>query len=967
VRVGKRSRASRPVDRAWDRTRRRGRGAGLVGRDAELAALTACCARAADGRGGLTIVEGEQGIGASALIAEVTRRAAATGFAVLTARAEPPPLRPLGVLAELLASSDVLEPHLTAFGGILGRHEDGAGGRGVEPAPDRRLVVQDLVVDALEQLDRPVVVVIEDCHHADPATVAVLAGVARRLAGMPVALVVTTHPGAPAGAIADAVAAGDVSWLRLTPLSDDDLVTIAAHIAGGRPGPRLRAALAGTGGNPLICVQLIAALAQEGRLAVEADGVEVDGHGDVPRHFADRLARRTAGLPPRAAEAVRAAAVIGACAPAELAAVLGRHPWELGDDLAAATDAGLLDPRRPEVAFRHPVVQDAIATTVPAAVRATLHHAAGEELARRGASALRVAHHLALGSAPVDVEAATWLRRAGREVRAQDPAWALALVDRALAALPALHPLRPAFLADRADVLVSLARYGEAEAAAATALTARPAPAVEARLRSTLGRTLALAGSPSSAVEHFDAAITAACDDSAERSRLRADAATVRLWAFDLRGAAEQADLALTEARRLGDPIATTGALNVVSRLAAFRADVGAAVTAGEEAVRCADTCAAASRTAAHLYLGLALMNADRLGDARDVLGEGRRHAELAGAAWALPKYESALALVSFFAGDWDDAVVHGAVNDLVAADTGQVTGHGQLQAIAGLVALHRGQPARAAACAEAASRAMARPGADASGLPYVRWLEALLAEAGGDDERAVEILRGVCDLALGVGVPLVVLWLAPDLARLAGACRRTSTVEWLAAELAPVAATAGTASARAAAAFVDGVLTGAPDRLDWAAATWASMGRRPDAARAAELAGRLALEAGDIGAGTNALRVAQHEYDLLGAERRSRDVRARLRDAGVRPGVRGLRRRPHTGWAALTPTEVAVARLVADGATNGQIAAALVVSKRTVETHLSSLYRKLGVSTRVAIANIVARQPGDTPERASA
>ena len=190
--------------------------------------------------------------------------------------------------------------------------------------------------------------------------------------------------------------------------------------------------------------------------------------------------------------------------------------------------------------------------------------------------------------------------------------------------------------------------------------------------------------------------------------------------------AAGDADAVLAEARRLGDPVATTAALNVTSRLAAFRADVTAAVAAGEEAVRVAAACPAASRTAPHLYLGLALLNADRLAAARDVLGEGRRDAELTGAAWALPKYESTLGLVAFFAGDWDDAVLHGVVNDLVAADTGHGTGHGQLR---------RDRRARRAVPRRPGARRRLRRRGDASarptggrrqrGLPYVRWLEA--------------------------------------------------------------------------------------------------------------------------------------------------------------------------------------------------------------------------------------------------
>lgn len=71
----------------------------------------------------------------------------------------------------------------------------------------------------------------------------------------------------------------------------------------------------------------------------------------------------------------------------------------------------------------------------------------------------------------------------------------------------------------------------------------------------------------------------------------------------------------------------------------------------------------------------------------------------------------------------------------------------------------------------------------------------------------------------------------------------------------------------------------------------------------------------------------------------------------------RGERKRPSTGWASLTPTEGDVVRLVGDGLTNKDIAARLFVSPRTVESHLSHVYAKLGLSSRVQLAQAAARR----------
>jgi DNA-binding CsgD family transcriptional regulator len=77
----------------------------------------------------------------------------------------------------------------------------------------------------------------------------------------------------------------------------------------------------------------------------------------------------------------------------------------------------------------------------------------------------------------------------------------------------------------------------------------------------------------------------------------------------------------------------------------------------------------------------------------------------------------------------------------------------------------------------------------------------------------------------------------------------------------------------------------------------------------------------------------------------------------GVRVGVRGERQRPATGWASLTDTELAVARLVAAGLTNREAAGRLFVSPHTVNTHLRHVFGKLGVSTRTALTAAVLQQ----------
>jgi predicted ATPase/class 3 adenylate cyclase/DNA-binding CsgD family transcriptional regulator len=156
----------------------------------------------------------------------------------------------------------------------------------------------------------------------------------------------------------------------------------------------------------------------------------------------------------------------------------------------------------------------------------------------------------------------------------------------------------------------------------------------------------------------------------------------------------------------------------------------------------------------------------------------------------------------------------------------------------------------------------------------------------------------------------------------------------------------------------------GLPDIFECLAAAAAGAGGFDEAARLLGAAGVMRLR-------MNAVRFAVHQadYDATVAT-----VRATLGDedfdrawadgaglsieeaiAYVRRG-RGERKRPSTGWAALTPTEREVVRLVSEGLGNKDIAARLFVSPRTVETHLTHVYTKLGLKSRVQLVQEAAR-----------
>jgi DNA-binding CsgD family transcriptional regulator len=135
------------------------------------------------------------------------------------------------------------------------------------------------------------------------------------------------------------------------------------------------------------------------------------------------------------------------------------------------------------------------------------------------------------------------------------------------------------------------------------------------------------------------------------------------------------------------------------------------------------------------------------------------------------------------------------------------------------------------------------------------------------------------------------------------------------------------------------------------AAEQYGAAGRPLLRAKALEAAAVCLAGQGDRGSARSAFTRADDVYSGLGASWDVARLRARFRLYGIRRGPRTRHRQVRSGWDSLTPSEAKVAGLVADGLSNQQIADRLVLSVRTVESHVSHILAKLGVRSRVDIA----------------
>ncbi len=358
-----------------------------------------------------------------------------------------------------------------------------------------------------------------------------------------------------------------------------------------------------------------------------------------------------------------------------------------------------------------------------------------------------------------------------------------------------------------------------------------------------------------------------------------------------------------------------------------------------------------------YLDRGRILLELDRSDDARAALETGMRVSEQLGLPWQLSAYQTILAVERFVAGAWDDAIDAFEVGQRLAAEHSAahdtlVLGH----SMRCLIALHRNDLSLAEQAACAATREY-----DDSYIRYrahwAAWVRALLLEADGAVPDAYATLAACWDRCAESGLAVEYPALGPDLVRLALAVDEPERAADVTDAVAAVAGINDVPSLTGAALRCQGLRDDDPDALLRAVDAYERSPRPLELALAREEAGTVLATNGDADTAVSLLGEALNGYERLDAERDVARTRAALRELGVHRGERGKRDRPRTGWASLTPTERMVSDLVAEGLSNPQIGERLFVSRRTVQTHLAHVFRKLQMSSRSELAAEVARR----------
>jgi DNA-binding CsgD family transcriptional regulator len=951
-----------------------------VGRDDLLELADRRIGEAVAGRGGLLMLAGEAGIGKTRLLGAVLRKATAAGFRV--AKGDLAPADRQVPLASILDLARTMRG-LVAFDGLGDELLAVPADRGGDNLGSRRLLVHDIADRITATVAGPTLLAFEDLQWADEMSLEVIGELARRATRLPLLLLAAYRlEELPTGSLhrewrARLLSQRLAEEARLHRLTADQTALATTLILGtGLPAPRevVQAVLQRTNGIPLHVEELLAALDDEARL----DGAAIRA-AVVPDTIEDAVLARAGRLSPEAQVVARAGAVVGRCfTPEVLAGVVDRRQGDLEAPLQELVANGILYPfdflDRGYYDFRHQLLRDALYASVPPAELRRFHARAGEFGAQiEGATEIHASVHFErAGLRGQAFKAALSAARAASAISSRQEAFEL--YGRAAANVPEdLAPLElaelydayaeAAYAVDNVEVseeVTRLARRHYLEAG-------RPIEAAEklvslANLARRDVRSPEERRGPLIEAEAELAQVPASAERSLVLADLREIQAIVAIDAMELDAAeryvGEMAGHAAEGGRAVADDVAFyTAQIDTLRGRTASGIDAIIDVARRARDANEESTGVTAFRVAAQVAVRVMDIAAARLG-----LEEGLRYADAIEQSYCRRVLAATSAHVAWTEGRWDDAV---AIAEIELVERGTRRGTLGSQDVLGFVALGRGQVERARSLFGRSLDA-ARLGGDVELLMPPSWGLAETALVAGEPAVAVHHCDEARTLAVASGerallVPFVVTGVRANLAR-----RDPDAAEvWLSSmatlledwqHVAGAALRHGTGLLRLA----EGSTSLARTALVEAVEGWDARGRLWEATWARlDLAGCLMRMNRFADAGPmldEAARIAE----LV----RSEPLADRARDLARRARGRTSEAEP---WRPLTSREFAVARLIAEGMTNAEIAAELDIAPKTASSHVEHILAKLAVNRRAEVATWVASVAGAEAQVAGA
>jgi DNA-binding CsgD family transcriptional regulator len=925
----------------------------LVGRDTELALLAGLVREVAAGRGGSVLIEGEPGIGKSALVRAALAEAAEAGCVVFWGAGDELgqalPLLPL--LEGMRVREPSPDPRRATIVGLL--RGEVAANRGTDVSA--ALAEQLLALVAEQCAAAPTILVVDDLQWADQASVALWGRLARSVAQAPLLLVGMMRPVQQRDdLLALRRAVGDANRLRLTGLTDSAVAELVAALAGGQPDDRLLQLAGGAAGNPLYVTELVAALARSAGVTVSGAGTAELTSDSPPGSLSAAIADRLGFVSGGGREVLRAAALLGVdFAVPDLATVLGRGVADLLPAVDEARTVGVLTESASGLAFRHPLIRAALYDEMPSPVRAAWHRDAGRALAEAGAPADRVARQMlrAVGgpagpAEPMDEWMLGWLASNAEPLVGQAPQVAAELLRQAVASSPAGSARHDRLVARLADALYLVGDAAGAEQVASWALAQAVEPDLLIDLHWTLAQCRMRVGRFAESLATLDQALASPAISARNRARLLVLAARTHNNRGEAEKAGQVAATALEVASQEGDNWAMGWALHVLTVVTADQGQLTDSLPLFDRAltVTQGDPALTDLRLLLQINQAVTLGDLDRYEEAFAAARQARYFSGQGGTVIRLVQAHGALGQLFFDTGRWADAMAEVETLDedlkepmAACCDLG----------IAAVICFHRGEIAEARRRLAATAGHAERIGNQVIGpLALARSLDR--EQAGALPEALAELTAGFADNTEELDE---IEDLLADAVRLAMQTGELATAGSITARAAALATGSQIPHRQANALYCRGLLDRDAPRLLAAAERYGDASRPLLRAQALEAAAEAFIHAGDRDQARGAFTGAVEAYTSLGATRDVAQIQASFREHGIRRGPRAKHRQARSGWDSLTPTETKIAAFVQEGLSNPEIAARLLLSRRTVATHVSHILKKLGVHSRIDIA----------------
>jgi DNA-binding CsgD family transcriptional regulator len=914
----------------------------LYGRTGEAAAIERMLDAARAGTGCALVIRGEAGIGKSALLAHA--RANAAGFRVLSAR---------GLQAEselpFAALSDLLRPVLGAIDELPDRQAAavrGALALGPPIESDRfATAAASLSMLATAAERSPLLMLVDDAHWIDGASLEALMFTARRLGSDPMVALFAIREGE-----TDAFEDSGLAELVVGPLERDPSDRLLGDLTGDRASASVRGRLfQATGGNPLALVEVAESLSTAQLSGDEQLDELLPAAATVERVFLRRIehlseASRDALLVAAVGASDRGTEVEVACA------LAGADPAALRE----AEDAGLVRRAGETIEFRHPLLRNAVYRSASPEERHRAHRALAQAVDPRRAAERR-AWHLAAAADGMDADAASALVEAAEDARRRG---ALTVAARALERAAEVTPDHTTRARLRYDAATNWRLAGDSPRA--RSLLGRSAegdldPLLRADIEHLLGQIAMWEEQPRVARPRLEAAANGVeSHDTTRAAAILTDASLAALLSGDIPGGIGLGRRAHELAKGRHELLAMTGPLLANGLLLSGAPEEARALLMTYDAIP-----ADKRPPAALIQIAPPLTWIEEYDKARsfleDLIRKGRELSSpsiLVPALWNMTELE-------YRVGRWDQGYAAGSEAVSLARDSGQML-HSGLAFVARIEA-GRGLEADARAHAEEAFALSDQVGYGA-GIAYSLAALGLLELGLGRTDAAVERLLQL-DAALGgMGVyePTVVTSL-PDLIEACVRAGRPGDAEAGLRRLTDSAERSGFAWSNATAARCAGLLAGddAYESCFERALGWHGRVSQPfEQARTQLCFGERLRRGRRVADARDQLRAALAGFEQLGAAPWVERAQLELNATGERRRPRG----PETD--DLTPREMQVALLVAQGSTNRETAAALFLTTKTIEFHLSQIYRKLGLRSRTELAHRMAAEHRPPAER---